>query len=48
MGKIFEENSLLGKIPGMKSVYRAFNKATNSVNSLGNRILGELCRETQY
>ena len=34
-------SKLIAKIPGMKSVYRAFNKATNSVNSLGNRILGE-------
>ena len=39
--KIFEENSLLGKIPGMKSIYRAFNKVTNGINNFGNTILGE-------
>ena len=35
------ESTLWGKIPGMKSVYRAFNKATNGINNFGNRILGE-------
>ena len=39
--KAFEENSLLGKIPGMKSIYRAFNKVTNGINNFGNTILGE-------
>ena len=42
---ISDENAfgskLIAKIPGMKSVYKAFNKVTNGVNSLGNTILGE-------
>ena len=35
------ESKLIAKIPGMKSVYKAFNKVTNGINNFGNTILGE-------
>ena len=42
---ISDENAfgskLIAKIPGMKSVYKAFNKVTNGINNFGNTILGE-------
>ena len=38
--KVFE-SKLIAKIPGMKSIYRAFNKVTNGINNFGNTILGE-------
>ena len=42
---ISDENAfgskLIAKIPGMKSIYKAFNKVTNGINNFGNTILGE-------
>ena len=35
------ESKLIAKIPGMKSIYKAFNKVTNGINNFGNTILGE-------
>ena len=35
------KDRFIAKIPGMKSIYKAFNKVTNGINNFGNRILGE-------